>query len=72
MEIEAVVELWARLVKMKLEDEESPQVDWVAIVVEEEMDMEIVVELGLVVVEVVQSPSSAALEIPKGLRSSRP
>lgn len=27
LEVEAVVELWVRLVKMKLEDEESPQVD---------------------------------------------
>ena len=40
------MELWAQLVMLRLGDEEDLQVDWVANVLEQGMDMEIVLELG--------------------------
>ena len=66
------VELWAQLVLLKLGDEEDLQVDWVANFLGQEMEMEKVLGLGLVVVEVVPSPSSAVLEVREEMRSGRP
>ena len=45
---------------------------WVVKYRKEEMELEKGVGLGLVVVEVVRSPSFASLEIHEGLRSGRP
>ena len=61
------MELLVQHVGLKLNDEEDRLMYWVVRYLKEEMDMEKVVGLGLVVVEVVHSPSSAFLEIHEGL-----
>ena len=66
------MELLVQHVGLKLNDEEDRLMYWVVRYLKEEMDMEKVVGLGLVVVEVVHSPSSASFGIHEGLRSGRP
>ena len=68
LEVEWMVELWAQLVMLKVGEEEDLQVDWAAYVLEQEMEIEKVLGLGLVVVEVVPSPSSAVLEVHEELK----
>ena len=71
LEVEWVVGLLVQLVELELEDEEDLLEDGFANYLEG-MEMEKVLELGLVVVEVVHSPSSVVLEIHEELRSGRP
>ena len=66
------MELLVQLVEPELKDEEDLLMYWVVKYLEEGMEMEKVVGLGLVVVEVVHSPSSAFLESHEGLQSGRP
>ena len=64
------MELLIQLVEPKLRDEEEEDlfIHWVVMCLEEEMELERLVVLGLVVVEVVHSPSSASRGIHEGLR----
>ena len=66
------MELWVQLVELELEEEEDLLEDGFAKYLEEGVEMEKVFELGLVVVEMVHSPSSVFLEIHEELRSGRP
>ena len=61
--------LLVQLVEPELKDEEDLLMYWVVRYLGEEIEMERVAGLGLVVVEVVHSPSSASLEIHEGLKS---
>ena len=58
--------------ELELESEENLLVYWVVKYLEEGMEMERVQELGLVVLEVVHSPSTAFLGVREGLKSGRP
>ena len=68
------MELLIQLVEPKLRDEKEEDllIHWVVTCLEKEMELEKLVVLGLVVVEVVQSPSSASLETHEELKSGHP
>ena len=55
--------------KLRDEEEEDPLIHWVVTCLGEEMEVEKLVVLGLVVVEVAKSPSSASPEIHDELKS---